>query len=91
MNYWVARAGQKQGPFPLAEVQRMLGDGRLTPTDLAWAEGMPSWAPLSQVMPAAPPPPAAPMYPPPPAYGQPQYQQPAYPAVRLQVRCHPPQ
>ena len=87
MNYWVARAGQKQGPYPLAEVQKMLADGRLAGTDLAWADGMPAWAPVSQVLP--PPPPPAPAYHPPPNspapnyaasnYAQPQYPQPAYP------------
>ena len=79
MNYWVARAGQKQGPLPLAEVQKMLAEGRLAATDLAWGEGMPAWAPVLQVLPP-PPPPAAPAYPPTPNYAQPQlYPQPAYP------------
>jgi hypothetical protein len=64
MNYWVAPGGQQQGPFSLADVRRMIAEGRVSTTDLAWAEGLPNWAPLSQVIPAeapaylpAPPPP----------------------------------
>src|SRR5258708_5856421 len=67
MNYWVAPGGQQQGPFSLADVRRMLAEGRVAATDLAWADGLPNWAPVSQVIPAevpayapvAPPPPAA--------------------------------
>src|SRR5260370_35601562 len=62
MNYWVAPGGQQQGPFSLADVRRMIAEGRVAMNDLAWAEGLPNWAPLSQVIPAeapAPPPPVA--------------------------------
>jgi Domain of unknown function (DUF4234) len=43
----------------------MIAEGRVSMTDLAWAEGLPNWAPLSQVIPAeapayAPAPPAPP-------------------------------
>ena len=41
-------------------------------TDLAWAEGLPNWAPLSQVIPAEAPA-YAPPPPPPPAAAQPNY------------------
>jgi len=44
----------------------MIAEGRVSMSDLAWAEGLPNWAPLSQVIPAeapayapVPPPPAA--------------------------------
>ncbi|HEY6392377.1 MAG TPA: DUF4339 domain-containing protein [Bryobacteraceae bacterium] len=67
MNYWVAPGGQQQGPFSLADVRRMIAEGRVSMTDLAWAEGLPNWAPLSQVIPAeapafAPAPAAQPNY-----------------------------
>src|SRR6266436_6371589 len=72
MNYWVAPGGQQQGPFSLADVRRMIAEGRVGMTDLAWAEGLPNWAPLSQVIPAE-----APAYarapPPPPVAAQPNY------------------
>lgn len=78
MNYWVARGGQQYGPYAVADVRRMIAEGRIAPTDLAWTEGMANWEPLSQVLPQEPaaqkplpPPPAA-------AYAQPAYAQPAY-------------
>jgi hypothetical protein len=68
MNYWVAPGGQQQGPFSLADVRRMIAEGRVAMSDLAWAEGLPNWAPVAQVIPAdvpayapAPPAPAAPV------------------------------
>jgi len=66
MNYWVAPGGQQQGPFALADLRKMMAEGRVAMTDLAWAEGLPNWAPLSQVIPAdapayAPAPPAPPV------------------------------
>jgi GYF domain 2/Domain of unknown function (DUF4234) len=52
MNYWVAPGGQQQGPFSLADVRKMIADGRVASSDLAWTEGLPNWAPVSQVIPA---------------------------------------
>jgi len=52
MSYWVAVSGQQYGPFPLADLRRMITEGRVALTDLAWAEGMPEWKPVSQVLPA---------------------------------------
>ena len=47
----------------------MIAEGRVAMTDLAWAEGLPNWAPLSQVIPAE-----APAYAPaPPVAVQPDY------------------
>src|SRR5882762_2416773 len=71
MNYWVAPGGQQQGPFSLADVRRMIAEGRVSMSDLAWAEGLPNWAPLSQVIPAEAPAYAPP--PPPPPAAQPNY------------------
>jgi hypothetical protein len=53
MTYWIARGGTKQGPYTLEDAQRMLAAGSISPTDLAWKEGMPSWLPAAQVIPAA--------------------------------------
>jgi hypothetical protein len=77
MNYWLARGNQKQGPFSLEDVQRMLAAGSITAADLVWTEGMPQWLPVGQVVPAAAPgltPGPAPGFPPRPpvfGYGQP--------------------
>jgi len=50
----------------------MIAEGRVSMTDLAWAEGLPNWAPLSQVIPAEAPA-YAPAPPPPPPAAQPNY------------------
>jgi len=73
MNYWVAPGGQQQGPFSLADVRRMIAEGRVSMSDLAWAEGLPNWAPLSQVIPAEAPAYAPAPPPPPPPAAQPNY------------------
>ena len=53
MTYWIAQAGQKMGPYPLEEVQRMLSSRSIAITDLAWTEGMPQWLPVGQVLSSA--------------------------------------
>ena len=49
MQIHVARNGHRMGPFSLEEVNRRLGAGSLSPSDLAWYEGIPNWVPLSEV------------------------------------------
>ncbi len=41
--FYVAREGQPEGPFDLAELRQQRRDGRLTPTSLVWSEGMAGW------------------------------------------------
>ena len=78
MQIYVARNGQHLGQFPVEEINRKLGDGTLSLTDLGWYEGATGWAPLSGIagvaLPAAsvtpmPPPPAPSPMPNPPAPG----------------------
>lgn len=54
MELYVARNGQRLGPFPLDEVQRRVAAGEFSPLDLAWAEGRTDWAPLTSFLPANP-------------------------------------
>jgi uncharacterized RDD family membrane protein YckC len=49
MQIHVARNGHRMGPFSLEEVNRQLAAGSLSPSDLAWYEGIPNWVSLSQV------------------------------------------
>lgn len=67
MQIYVARNGQHLGQFQVEEINRKLGDGTLSLTDLGWHEGAAGWAPLSSIagvaLPASPAMPA----PPPPA------------------------
>lgn len=79
MRYHISRQGQTYGPYPAEDIQRMLHEGRLLPTDLCWTEGMASWEPLGKVMGGAMAPAPAPPQPPPrPAVAQPVAQ--PYPA-----------
>ena len=52
MAYWIARNNQKAGPYSLSDVQRMMADGKLLASDLAWADGMANWGPVFDVVPA---------------------------------------
>ena len=49
MNYQIAREGQQLGQFTEEQIRAGLFDGTYQPTDLAWAEGMADWKPLSEV------------------------------------------
>jgi hypothetical protein len=49
MTLYIARNGEKLGPFSLAETQELARNGSVLPTDLAWYEGLATWIPLSQV------------------------------------------
>ena len=59
MNYYVSRGGQQYGPYSLAQLQSMSSQGQVDANDFAWAEGMASWQPVSQVLASASPAPAA--------------------------------
>lgn len=50
MQFTIARDGQQYGPYREEEVRNLLAQGRLSPSDLAWTEGMPDWRTLSQVL-----------------------------------------
>jgi len=65
MNVFIHSGGQQLGPFPLEEALKKLSSGAVSASDLAWHEGMPTWAPLRQVLEAnkvisTPPPPPLP-------------------------------
>jgi hypothetical protein len=89
MQYHISRDGKSYGPYAQPDLQRMLSQGQVLPTDLCWTEGMAGWLPISQVLtPAAPAPAPAPAAPAPapapapqpqaysPPQPQPQFQQP---------------
>ncbi len=41
------QGGEQYGPFRASELQGLVDDGRLTPTDRLWSEGMSDWEPAS--------------------------------------------
>jgi hypothetical protein len=46
--FHIARNGQRFGPYSLSELQRYMGEGRVAPTDLMWAEGMTQWTTVGE-------------------------------------------
>jgi len=49
MNYYLTQNGQQLGPYSTEQIQTFICQGLALPNDLVWAEGWPSWLPLSQV------------------------------------------
>lgn len=41
--------GEQYGPFPESELQSLVDEGRLVPSDRLWCEGMRDWAPASSL------------------------------------------
>jgi hypothetical protein len=61
MKYYIRRDLNEYGPYTLADLQRYVAQGNISPTDLTRSEGMTDWVPVSQVIgnvPAPAPPPA---------------------------------
>ncbi len=50
MKYHISRGGQQFGPYALEDLRNMNAQGLIEANDVAWAEGMPSWVPVSQVL-----------------------------------------
>ena len=48
-SHYYAREGRQFGPVSLAELQKLLSNGRLAPTDLVWTEGMPDSQPAAKI------------------------------------------
>jgi TM2 domain-containing membrane protein YozV len=46
----VARNGQQYGPYEEEQVRSLLAQGSLSPSDLAWSEGMVDWRPLGHIL-----------------------------------------
>ena len=47
MEIWIGRDGERHGPYKEEEVREWLRSGKVSPTDLAWYEGLADWQPLS--------------------------------------------
>ena len=53
MNWYYDLGGQRQGPVPEAELDRLLAAGTINGSTLVWCEGMANWAPLKDARPSA--------------------------------------
>ena len=47
MSILVYRQEQQEGPYDLEQIENALREGNLSPTDLAWQEGLADWVPLN--------------------------------------------
>src|SRR5215467_7219865 len=59
MKYYIRRDLNEYGPYTLADLQRYVAQGNISPNDLTRSEGMTDWVPVSQVLgtiPVSPPP-----------------------------------
>lgn len=63
MQIYIAKSGQKAGPFSEQQLESMLNSGMVSLTDSAWHEGLSEWLPLHQVLNVSPPVPQLPPIP----------------------------
>ena len=49
MNWYYAKNGNQNGPLPTEDMKDRIAMGEISPTDLAWSEGMADWMPVSQI------------------------------------------
>ncbi len=49
MNWFYAKNGAQQGPLPTEELKTRIAMGEVSPTDLAWCEGMADWTPVGEI------------------------------------------
>jgi len=50
MQIYIFLNGKPVGPYPVEQVQAMLGDGTLMPDTQAWHENLPDWVPVTQLV-----------------------------------------
>lgn len=50
-SYLVMVNGTPHGPYGLSDLQQLIAQGDVRPTDLVWTQGMPQWVPVCQIVP----------------------------------------
>jgi hypothetical protein len=50
MNYFIQRSGQEYGPYTLADLQKYVKSGSISPADMCRSEGMSGLLPVSQIV-----------------------------------------
>lgn len=53
MNWYYEKAGQRMGPVPEGELDRLITTGEVMAATLVWSEGMANWTPLGQARPSS--------------------------------------
>lgn len=51
MEIWIGRNGERNGPYPEADVRQWLRIGQVSGDDLGWYDGLADWQPLSSLFP----------------------------------------
>ncbi|MFT3990257.1 MAG: CD225/dispanin family protein [Luteolibacter sp.] len=49
MQWYYSKAGTQHGPATQAELAAKIASGEVSPTDLAWKDGMADWLPVSKI------------------------------------------
>lgn len=49
MNWYYAKNGTQQGPLPTEDMKSRIAMEEISPTDLAWCEGMADWMPVGTI------------------------------------------
>jgi len=49
VSYHVVMFGQSAGPYDLATLKKMVGEGTLKPSSLVWTEGMDDWVEAGKI------------------------------------------
>jgi len=49
MNIYIVKNGQQTGPFAIEQIRDAIASGSVSPSDLAWHDGLPNWIPLSSI------------------------------------------
>lgn len=47
--HYTDNTGSQAGPVPISELQKLIHDGRIPTSAIAWTEGMTDWQPISQI------------------------------------------
>jgi hypothetical protein len=63
MQIFIFKAGNRSGPFSLAELNGLVASGGLLSTDHAWYQGCPDWIRVGEIPGVTPPMPVPPPYP----------------------------
>jgi hypothetical protein len=51
VQIYIARDGEQTGPVSMEQLVTMAGQGTVSPSDLAWHEGLAGWVAVSEVLP----------------------------------------
>ncbi|MDH3973145.1 MAG: RDD family protein [Deltaproteobacteria bacterium] len=54
MRWFYAVGKEKVGPLTKDDIEKLAGEGKITPSTLVWADGMKNWTPYGEINPGVP-------------------------------------